>query len=81
MEECLEENDGVKNQKGKLEASSGNFELEHIEVWADLEDNVGKVIVDRMVSQLCHCTRKLQMTRSRSPAFIPYNKVNKSDFV
>ena len=50
MEECLEENDGVKNQKGKLEASSGNFELEHIEVWADLEDNVGKVIVDGMLN-------------------------------
>ena len=50
MEECLEENDGVNNQKGKLEASSSNFELEHIEVWADLEDNVGKVIVDRMLN-------------------------------
>ena len=32
MEECLEENDGVNNLKGKLEASSEDFELEDIEV-------------------------------------------------
>jgi len=48
VEECLEENDGVNNLKGKLEASSGEFELEHVEVWADLEENVSKFIVDRM---------------------------------
>ena len=36
VEECLEENDGVNNLKGKIEASSEDFELEDIELWADL---------------------------------------------
>eukprot|EP00090_Calanus_glacialis_P016225 TRINITY_DN25444_c0_g1_i1.p1 TRINITY_DN25444_c0_g1~~TRINITY_DN25444_c0_g1_i1.p1 ORF type:complete len:1065 (-),score=410.75 TRINITY_DN25444_c0_g1_i1:108-3302(-) len=48
VEECLEANEGVEKAKGKLESTSGEFEVEHVEVWDDLVEGFGKVVGDRV---------------------------------
>jgi len=50
VEESLEDNAGISKSKSNLQVSSEEFEIEYVEVWKDIEENVGQVTGERIES-------------------------------
>merc|ERR1719427_285339 len=50
VEESLEDNEGIFKSKSNLQVSSEEFEVEYVEVWNDIKENVGLITGERIKS-------------------------------